>query len=35
MDPLSITAGIHAILGEDGEVAKKLKKLLALEDAPG
>jgi hypothetical protein len=34
MDPLSITAGILAVLGASGEVAKQVKNLLALEDAP-
>lgn len=34
MDPLSVTAGIIAILGAGGVVGKRVKSLIALESAP-
>lgn len=34
MDPLSVTAGIIAILGAGGVVGKQVKSLIALESAP-
>ncbi len=34
MDPLSITAGIVAILGAGGVLGKRVKSLIALESAP-
>ena len=34
MDPLSITAGILAILGAGGKVGNGLKKIIALKHAP-
>lgn len=34
MDPLSVTAGIIAVLGTGGVVVKRVKSLLALEYAP-
>ena len=35
MDPLSLTASIIAIVGVGGEVAKAVRKLASLKDAPG
>ena len=35
MDPLSLTASIVAIVGVGGEVAKAVRKLASLKDAPG
>jgi len=34
MDPISVTAGIIAVLGTGGVVVKRVKSLLALEYAP-
>lgn len=34
MDPLSVTAGILAILGASGKVGQACSKIVALKDAP-